>query len=76
MAFNFFFQFCQHNCIFSLIESNSFKGAADGLCCKLDIACPKVRPLVQFRELEVARESVKLQKKLGSGCFGEVYAGR
>ena len=48
----------------------------DGLCCQLTEPCPKVRPTVQFRELEVARESVKLMKKLGSGCFGDVHAGK
>lgn len=53
----------------------SFLDIADGLCCQLKEACPKIRPIVQFRELEIARESVKLIKKLGSGCFGDVHAG-
>ena len=53
----------------------SFPAVSDGLCCQLSEPCPKVRPTVQFRELEVARESVKLVKKLGSGCFGDVHAG-
>ncbi|KAL5015656.1 hypothetical protein ScPMuIL_005245 [Solemya velum] len=49
---------------------------ADGLCCRLHSAYPKSPPQVQFRELEVARETVKLQKKLGSGCFGDVHAAK
>jgi hypothetical protein len=51
-------------------------GVGDGLCCQLTVPCPKLPPVVQFRELEVARESVKLMKKLGSGCFGDVHAGK
>ncbi|XP_061180887.1 tyrosine-protein kinase SRK2-like [Saccostrea echinata] len=53
-----------------------YQNVGDGLCCQLTEPCPKVRPTVQFRELEVARESVKLMKKLGSGCFGDVHAGK
>lgn len=48
----------------------------DGLCCKLVTACPKVRPVVAFRELEVNRAGIKLTKKLGAGHFGEVWMGR
>ncbi|KAJ8306334.1 hypothetical protein KUTeg_016879 [Tegillarca granosa] len=52
-----------------------YQNLGDGLCCQLSNAVPKIRPIVQFRELEVVRESVKLIKKLGSGCFGDVHAG-
>lgn len=56
--------------------TSCFTVLGDGLCCQLGEACPKIRPMVQFRELEVSRESVKLIKKLGSGCFGDVHAGK
>ncbi|XP_045158786.2 tyrosine-protein kinase SRK2-like [Mercenaria mercenaria] len=52
-----------------------YRYAADELCCKLEIPCPKIRPLVQFTEFEVSRESVKLLKKLENGCFRDVFAG-
>ena len=47
----------------------------DGLCTKLTLPCPKSRPVVQFRELEVTRDAVKLFNRLGAGCFGEVWKG-
>jgi hypothetical protein len=47
----------------------------DGLCCSLTDPCPRMRPVVNFRDLEVERESLKLTAKLGSGCFGDVHAG-
>ncbi|XP_053390602.1 tyrosine-protein kinase SRK3-like [Mercenaria mercenaria] len=53
-----------------------YRNVADGLSCKLESSCPQIRPLVQFRELEVSRESVKLLKKIGGSCFAEVYAGK
>ena len=31
--------------------------------------------MVHFRELEVPREAIKLNNKLGAGCFGEVWKG-
>ena len=48
---------------------------ADGLCTRLVVACPRIRPVVQFRELEVERPAIKLMNKLGQGCFGEVWKG-
>ena len=51
-------------------------GVDDGLCCQLTVPCPKLSPVVQFRELEVTKESVKLKEKLYSGCFTDVHAGK
>ena len=48
---------------------------ADGLCTRLATPCPRIRPAVHFRELEVNRDAVKLTNKLGAGCFGEVWKG-
>ena len=48
---------------------------SDGLCCSLTAACPRIRPVVGFRELEIRRDAVKLTHKLGAGCFGEVWKG-
>ncbi|XP_077866049.1 tyrosine-protein kinase Yes-like [Saccoglossus kowalevskii] len=50
----------------------------DGLCEKLSKACPKVNPNTRGLgkdQWEIPRESLKLQKKLGAGQFGEVWAG-
>lgn len=55
---------------------NKYSQQADGLCCRLTKVCPKERPIVHFREIEVSRESVKLLNKLGHGCFGEVWQGK
>ncbi|XP_067938733.1 tyrosine-protein kinase Yes-like isoform X2 [Watersipora subatra] len=55
---------------------NHYKEYSDGLCCKLGLACPKERPVVAFRELEINRKGIKLIKKLGAGHFGEVWSGK
>ncbi|XP_050400024.1 tyrosine-protein kinase SRK2 [Patella vulgata] len=57
-----------------LIEN--YKENHDGLCCQLSGACPRIRPSVQFRELEVNRDAIKLMERLGAGCFGEVFKGK
>ncbi|KAK3773795.1 hypothetical protein RRG08_011004 [Elysia crispata] len=49
---------------------------ATGLCCILTAPCPRIRPPVQWRELEVKRDAVRLTAKLGQGCFGEVWKGK
>ena len=53
-----------------------FSDTRDGLCCKLDLPCPAERPVVEFGELEIARESIKILKKLGSGRCGDLYSGK
>ncbi|BFY99542.1 hypothetical protein BsWGS_02582 [Bradybaena similaris] len=48
---------------------------SDGLCCRLITPCPRIRPVVRFRDLEISRDAIKLSSKLGAGCFGEVWKG-
>jgi hypothetical protein len=54
---------------------DNYRDNSDGLCCRLIHACPRIRPVVQFRDLEINREAIKLTNKLGAGCFGEVWKG-
>lgn len=62
------------NSIFEIIDH--YSGNSDGLCTRLNVACPRIRPVVQFRDLEVNRDAIKLINKLGAGCFGEVWKGK
>ena len=41
---------------------------------KLGKICPKqYKPPPKFQDLEVSRDALKIQKRLGAGCFGEVF---
>ena len=59
-----------------------YKKNADGLCCKLTNACPKVQPVLldlskDTREhWEIPREQIQFIKKIGQGKFGEVWEGQ
>lgn len=51
---------------------------ADGLCHRLTAVCPTVKPQTQGLAKdawEIPRESLRLEIKLGQGCFGEVWMG-
>ncbi|KAK5878068.1 hypothetical protein CesoFtcFv8_025513 [Champsocephalus esox] len=51
---------------------------ADGLCHRLTAVCPTVKPQTQGLAKdawEIPRESLRLELKLGQGCFGEVWMG-
>ncbi|XP_038606203.1 proto-oncogene tyrosine-protein kinase Src isoform X2 [Tachyglossus aculeatus] len=51
---------------------------ADGLCYRLNGVCPTTRPQTQGLAKdawEIPRESLRLELKLGQGCFGEVWMG-
>ncbi|OCT74645.1 hypothetical protein XELAEV_18033632mg [Xenopus laevis] len=51
---------------------------ADGLCYRLTTVCPTVKPQTQGLAKdawEIPRESLRLDLKLGQGCFGEVWIG-
>ncbi|XP_051784839.1 tyrosine-protein kinase yes [Erpetoichthys calabaricus] len=51
---------------------------ADGLCHRLTTVCPTVKPQTQGLAKdawEIPRESLRLEVKLGQGCFGEVWMG-
>ncbi|RMB91167.1 hypothetical protein DUI87_32303 [Hirundo rustica rustica] len=50
----------------------------DGLCHLLTLPCPAVKPQtlgLAKDAWEIARESITLDKKLGMGCFGDVWMG-
>lgn len=52
---------------------------ADGLCYQLTTVCPTVKPQTQGLAKdawEIPRESLRLEVKLGQGCFGEVWMGK
>lgn len=52
---------------------------ADGLCHRLTTVCPTVKPQTQGLAKdawEIPRESLRLELKLGQGCFGEVWMGK
>lgn len=52
---------------------------ADGLCHRLTTVCPMSKPQTQGLAKdawEIPRESLRLEVKLGQGCFGEVWMGK
>lgn len=52
---------------------------ADGLCHTLADICPVMKPQTQGLSKdawEIPRESLRLDVKLGQGCFGEVWMGK
>ncbi|GFR91962.1 tyrosine-protein kinase [Elysia marginata] len=65
----------QFSDLISLVEHYKSSDAT-GLCCILSQPCPRIRPPVLWRELEVKRDAVRLTAKLGQGCFGEVWKGK
>ncbi|RUS73427.1 hypothetical protein EGW08_018815 [Elysia chlorotica] len=65
----------QFSDLISLVEHYRSSDAT-GLCCILTVPCPRIRPPVLWRELEVKRDAVRLTAKLGQGCFGEVWKGK
>uniref|UniRef100_A0A7N9AZJ5 Tyrosine-protein kinase n=1 Tax=Mastacembelus armatus TaxID=205130 RepID=A0A7N9AZJ5_9TELE len=57
---------------------NHYRKHADGLCHNLTDICPVLKPQTQGLAKdawEIPRESLRLDLKLGQGCFGEVWMG-
>ncbi|XP_061486793.1 tyrosine-protein kinase HCK isoform X2 [Rhineura floridana] len=54
-----------------------YKGQSEGLCQKLTYPCIAPKPQKPWEKdaWEIPRESLKLEKKLGAGQFGEVWMG-
>ncbi|XP_053105638.1 tyrosine-protein kinase HCK [Hemicordylus capensis] len=52
-----------------------YKGQSDGLCQKLTFPCVAPKPQKPWEKdaWEIPRDSLKLEKKLGAGQFGEVW---
>lgn len=61
----------------SLVELvEHYTKSRDGLCTNLTEACPRIKPVTQFRDLEIDRSAIVLEKKLGEGHFGSVWKGK
>ncbi|XP_072304953.1 proto-oncogene tyrosine-protein kinase Src isoform X1 [Eucyclogobius newberryi] len=57
---------------------NHYRKHADGLCHSLTDICPVLKPQTQGLSKdawEIPRDSLRLDLKLGQGCFGEVWMG-
>ncbi|XP_069382788.1 proto-oncogene tyrosine-protein kinase Src isoform X3 [Paralichthys olivaceus] len=57
---------------------NHYRKHADGLCHSLSDICPVLKPQTQGLAKdawEIPRDSLRLDLKLGQGCFGEVWMG-
>lgn len=60
-------------CLFYPLEYN------DGLCQLLKKACVNLKPQtlgLAKDAWEISRDSITLDKKLGQGCFGDVWKGK
>ncbi|KAM6929245.1 proto-oncogene tyrosine-protein kinase Src isoform 2-T2 [Lycodopsis pacificus] len=57
---------------------NHYRKHSDGLCHSLTDICPVLKPQTQGLSKdawEIPRDSLRLDLKLGQGCFGEVWMG-
>lgn len=66
-------------CLISFLFSVSLSEHADGLCHCLTDVCPVQKPQTTglARDAwEIPRDSLRLDIKLGQGCFGEVWMGK
>lgn len=65
--------------VLSLLPLLSISEHSDGLCHALTDVCPVAKPQTQGLAKdawEIPRESLRLDLKLGQGCFGEVWMGK
>ncbi|XP_006030551.1 tyrosine-protein kinase HCK isoform X2 [Alligator sinensis] len=70
------FYISPRNSFSTLIELvDHYKNQSDGLCQKLTFPCTALKPQKPWEKdaWEIPRESLKLEKKLGAGQFGEVW---
>uniref|UniRef100_A0A8C5H6P9 Tyrosine-protein kinase Yes n=1 Tax=Gouania willdenowi TaxID=441366 RepID=A0A8C5H6P9_GOUWI len=75
-----FLLWCLHLAQFEALQKlvKHYTEHADGLCYRLTTVCPTVKPQTQGLAKdawEIPRESLRLEVKLGQGCFGEVWMG-
>lgn len=64
---------------FTVASFPSVPEHSDGLCHALTDVCPVAKPQTQGLAKdawEIPRESLRLDLKLGQGCFGEVWMGK